>query len=50
MSRRTWGIDEKVRKYLLDHSLREPAAAAELRTATAKLRAAVESTLSAEVS
>ena len=37
MSRRTWGIDEKVRKYLLDHSLREPAAAAELRAATAKL-------------
>ena len=31
MSRRTWGIDEKVRKYLLDHSLREPPAAAELR-------------------
>jgi len=26
MSRRSWGIDEKVRKYLLDHSLREPAA------------------------
>ncbi len=37
MSRRSWGIDEKVRKYLLDHSLREPAAAAELRAATAKL-------------
>jgi predicted O-methyltransferase YrrM len=37
MSRRTWGIDEKVRKYLLDHSLREPPVAAELRTATAKL-------------
>ncbi len=37
MSRRTWGIDEKVRKYLLEHSLREPAAAAELRAATAKL-------------
>jgi len=36
MSRRTWGIDEKVRKYLLDHSLREPPAAAELRAATAK--------------
>jgi len=37
MSRRTWGIDEKVRKYLLDHSLREPPVAAELRAATAKL-------------
>jgi len=37
VSRRTWGIDEKVRKYLLEHSLREPAAAAELRAATAKL-------------
>ena len=37
MSRRTWGIDEKVRKYLLDHSLREPPAAAQLRAATAKL-------------
>ena len=37
MSRRSWGIDEKVRKYLIDHSLREPAAAAELRAATAKL-------------
>ncbi|MGH8683532.1 MAG: class I SAM-dependent methyltransferase [Burkholderiales bacterium] len=37
MSRRTWGIDEKVRRYLLDHSLREPPAAAELRAATAKL-------------
>jgi predicted O-methyltransferase YrrM len=37
MSRRSWGIDEKVRKYLLDHSLREPPAAAELRAATAKL-------------
>lgn len=37
MSRRTWGIDEKVRKYLLDHSLREPPAAAELRAVTAKL-------------
>jgi predicted O-methyltransferase YrrM len=37
MSRRSWGIDEKVRKYLLDHSLREPPVAAELRAATAKL-------------
>jgi len=37
MSRRSWGIDEKVRKYLLDHSLREPPAAAELRAVTAKL-------------
>ena len=37
MSRRTWGIDDKVRKYLLDHSLREPPVAAELRAATAKL-------------
>ncbi|HTO46793.1 MAG TPA: class I SAM-dependent methyltransferase [Burkholderiales bacterium] len=37
MSRRTWGIDEQVRKYLLDHSLREPPVAAELRAATAKL-------------
>ena len=37
MSRRTWGIDEKVRKYLLDHSLREPPVAAELRAATARL-------------
>jgi len=37
MSRRTWGIDEKVRKYLLDQSLREPPVAAELRAATAKL-------------
>jgi predicted O-methyltransferase YrrM len=37
VSRRTWGIDEKVRKYLLDHSLREPPAAAELRAVTAKL-------------
>jgi predicted O-methyltransferase YrrM len=37
MSRRTWGIDEKVRKYLLDHSLRELPVAAELRAATAKL-------------
>src|SRR5262245_40001531 len=37
MSRRTWGIDEKVRKYLLDHSLRETPVAAELRAATAKL-------------
>jgi len=37
MSRRTWGIDDKVRKYLLDHSLREPPIAAELRAATAKL-------------
>ncbi len=37
MSRRTWGIDEKVRKYLLDHSLREPPVAAELRAVTAKL-------------
>ena len=37
MSRRTWGIDQKVREYLLDHSLREPPAAAELRAATAKL-------------
>jgi predicted O-methyltransferase YrrM len=37
MSRRSWGIDEKVRRYLLDHSLREPPAAAALRAATAKL-------------
>ena len=37
MSRRSWGIDEKVRKYLLDHSLREAAVAAELRAVTAKL-------------
>ena len=37
MSRRSWGIDEKVRRYLLDHSLREPPVAAELRAATAKL-------------
>jgi predicted O-methyltransferase YrrM len=37
MSRRTGSIDDRVRKYLLDHSLREPAAAAELRAATAKL-------------
>jgi predicted O-methyltransferase YrrM len=37
MSRRTWGIDERVRKYLLDHSLREPPVAAELRAATAQL-------------
>jgi predicted O-methyltransferase YrrM len=36
MSRRTWGIDEQVRKYLLDHSLREPPVAAELRAATAQ--------------
>jgi len=37
MSRRSWSIDDKVRKYLLDHSLREPAVAAALRAATAKL-------------
>ena len=37
MSRRTWGIDEQVRKYVLDHSLREPPVAAELRAATAQL-------------
>jgi caffeoyl-CoA O-methyltransferase len=37
MSRRSWSIDDRVRQYLLDHSLREPAAAAELRGATAKL-------------
>jgi predicted O-methyltransferase YrrM len=37
MSRRTWGIDQKVREYLLDHSLREPPAAKELRAATARL-------------
>jgi predicted O-methyltransferase YrrM len=37
MSRRSWGIDPKVRKYLLDHSLRESPVAAELRAATAKL-------------
>jgi caffeoyl-CoA O-methyltransferase len=37
MSRRSWSIDDRVRQYLLDHSLREPAAAAELRAATAKL-------------
>ena len=37
MSRATWGIDERVREYLLDHSLREPPAAASLRAATAKL-------------
>src|SRR5262245_62286138 len=40
MSRRTWGIDERVRKYLLDHSLREPDVLAELRAATAKLPSA----------
>jgi caffeoyl-CoA O-methyltransferase len=37
MSRRSWSIDDKVRKYLLDHSLREPEPAAGLRAATAKL-------------
>jgi predicted O-methyltransferase YrrM len=37
MSRRSWSIDDRVRKYLLDHSLREPPVAAELRAATAKL-------------
>ena len=37
MSRRSWSIDDKVRKYLLDHSLREPEPAAALRAATAKL-------------
>jgi len=40
MSRRTWGIDERVRKYLLEHSLREPEVLAELRAATAKLPSA----------
>jgi len=40
MSRRTWGIDERVRKYLLEHSLREPDVLAELRAATAKLPSA----------
>ena len=40
MSRRTWGIDERVRKYLLKHSLREPDALADLRAATAKLPSA----------
>ena len=37
MSRRSWSIDDKVRKYLLDHSSREPAVAAALRAVTAKL-------------
>jgi predicted O-methyltransferase YrrM len=37
MSRRSWSIDDKVRKYLLAHSLREPEAAAGLRAATATL-------------
>jgi caffeoyl-CoA O-methyltransferase len=37
MSRRSWSLADKVRKYLLDHSLREPPAAAALRAATAKL-------------
>jgi caffeoyl-CoA O-methyltransferase len=37
MSRATWGIDDRVREYLLDHSSREPPVAAELRSATAKL-------------
>jgi caffeoyl-CoA O-methyltransferase len=37
MSRRSWSVDDKVRGYLLAHSLREPAAAAGLRAATAEL-------------
>jgi caffeoyl-CoA O-methyltransferase len=37
MSRRSWSIDDKVRKYLLDHSSREPAVAAELRAVTARM-------------
>jgi caffeoyl-CoA O-methyltransferase len=35
MSRRTWGFEARVRRYLLEHSLREPAVLAELREATA---------------
>ncbi len=35
MSRRTWGLEARVRRYLLEHSLREPAILAELRAATA---------------
>jgi caffeoyl-CoA O-methyltransferase len=37
MSRRSWSIDDQVRKYLLDHSLRESPVGAELRAATAQL-------------
>jgi predicted O-methyltransferase YrrM len=39
MSRRSWSLADKVRKYLLDHRLREPPAGAALRAATAKLPA-----------
>jgi len=35
MSRRTWGLEARVRRYLLEHSLREPPVLAELREATA---------------
>jgi caffeoyl-CoA O-methyltransferase len=35
MSRRTWGLETRVRRYLVEHSVREPAAAAALRAATA---------------
>ena len=37
MSRRTWGLEARVRGYLLEHSLRESPVLAELREATASL-------------
>jgi len=37
MSRRTWGLEARVRRYLLEHSLRESPVCAALRDATASL-------------
>jgi predicted O-methyltransferase YrrM len=37
MSRRSWGLDDKVRDYLVAHSVRESPTQAALRAATAKL-------------